>query len=258
MMFVKAILDGTTKIVFDYKNRPINLFKIDKDTHIPVRLLQTDGFYYGNCEIQETNIDPNTLKEKDCFGSLVAPITWELISCKDFLNKYTCKVEFEEYSKRKYGEPKLSKPTELKNTPQFTSVEYIHNKCTCPIFINGDDVWIKHKDYFSESFRPPAEDIGKSQNYILKKYFGAEKSNKFIYSDSWGDIVLRNEAWLCLKNLYKKIKYCGEIQSNFEVQKTVNNFYNIKYKADDVIDGVNNMSKFYENLIHTLYQKQDE
>lgn len=258
MVFVNTILDGTTKTVFDYRNRPTNLFEIDKDTHIPVRLLQTDGFYYGNCEVQEINIDPNTLKGKDCFGSLVAPITWELMSCKDFLNKYTCKIEFEEYSKRKYGEPKLSKPAELKNIPQFSTISYIYKKCTCPIFIKENDVWIKHNDYFSDTFNPPTADIGKPTSYILKKYFNTNLKEKFVYSDNWGSVVLRSEAWLCLRNLFAKTKLFDETSVLFDIENAVNNFYKKQYGIDNVLDGVNTMSKFYENLVHTLYKKQDE
>ena len=44
-------------------------------------------------------------------------------------------------------------------------------------------------------------------NYYLKKYFEKTKSEKFIYSDCWGSIILRNEAWIKLENLIPLCKY---------------------------------------------------
>ncbi len=33
-----------------------------------------------------------------------------------------------------------------------------------------------------------------------------DKKTKFIYSDSWGSIILRNEAWITIENLVAVIK----------------------------------------------------
>lgn len=253
MVFVKEILDNSVRVIYDYKNRPIQLFKINDDTHIPVRILQTDDFYYGKCEVRTVNINPDTLEIKDCFGSLTVPITSELMSCEDFLNKYKPAIKFEEFSKRKYGQPKLSKPAPLKGVKQFGTTKYNH-KCTCPVFVLNNDVWVKHNDYFSEMFRPPAEDIGKPLSHIAKKYFNKSTSEKLLYANNWASVVLRNEAWLCLKNLAKQIQIFDKIQVQFEVQKAVNAFYKSKYSVEDVLDGINDMSRFYENLVHLLHK----
>lgn len=111
------------------------------------------------------------------------------------------------YSHRYYGQPKLSKPKELKGIKQLCSVDFIPKKCKTPIFINDNDLWIKHSDYFSFIWRPPVgEKIGMPISYYLKKYFNKDKKEKFIYSDGWASIVLRNEAWIQIKDIIPMIQ----------------------------------------------------
>lgn len=112
-------------------------------------------------------------------------------------------VAFEAYSFRQYGQPKLSKPKELIGIRQIASIPYIPQKCTCPMFINGNDVWIKHGDYFSPSLQ--TEEIGAPLEYLANKYADKQKGKKFIYSDAWGSIVLRQEAWLVVRGLVSAI-----------------------------------------------------
>ena len=114
-------------------------------------------------------------------------------------------VVFEVISLRIYGQPKLRKPDELKGVKQAFSVDYIPKKCRCAVYINGVDVWIKHGDYFSESLSLPEEDRGMPLGYLAKKYVGERSVKSFIYPDAWGDIVLRNEAWICLRGLMRDI-----------------------------------------------------
>ena len=90
-------------------------------------------------------------------------------------------------SKRIYGEPKLSKPKDLKNIKQAFSVK-LNTKCKCPIFTKGNDVYIKVKDWFSD--------------YIPKELI----RHKFIYNDSFGAVVFRNEAWIKIDNLICQVK----------------------------------------------------
>ncbi len=72
--------------------------------------------------------------------------------------------------------------------------------------MKDDDVWVKHRDYFSPSFIPPVEDLGKPLDYILEKYFDSNMEKKFVYSDNWSDVVLRTEAWIVIENLIAVIK----------------------------------------------------
>lgn len=84
---------------------------------------------------------------------------WMWTDVKKFYDDYVDKeLKFEVVSFRKYGEPKLTKPKELKGIKQFDSVDYIPKKCKCQIFIKDNDVFIKHNDYFS----PILEDTDES------------------------------------------------------------------------------------------------
>ena len=114
-------------------------------------------------------------------------------------------IAFQIYSMRFYGQPKLSKPKELRGIKQAFSVDYVPGKCKCQVFVKGNDVWVKHRDYFSNPMPILAEDLGTPLAYRAKKYLNKNMSSKFIYDDSWGSIVLRNEAWLVVKNLYRQV-----------------------------------------------------
>ena len=48
-------------------------------------------------------------------------------------------------------------------------------------------------------------------SYYMKKYFSKDKKDKFVYPDCWGDIVLRNEAWILLKDIIPLIKTENEV-----------------------------------------------
>lgn len=116
------------------------------------------------------------------------------------------KLQFIEYSKRFYGEPKLILPKELKGIKQWDSVDYIPKKCKCAIYIKGNDVWIKHRDYFSQEMKLPPEDFGMPLEVLANKYCDKQKKNKFIYPDCWGSIVLRMKHGYVLKTLLQLLK----------------------------------------------------
>ena len=152
----------------------------------------TDGLYYDIAEYQ--------FKSND---TLIYPITFTYSNPSEVENLFfgtSLKCEIPTY--RIYGQPALKKPTELKGIKQSFSVEFIPNKCKCQCFVNGNDLWIKHRDFFSTSHRPSQNDIGTPLTYRAEKYFGVSKSylDKFVYKDSWGDIILRNEAWIVFRN----------------------------------------------------------
>lgn len=111
-------------------------------------------------------------------------------------------IKYIEYSVRHYGQPKLKKPKELNKIKSQFSVDYIPKHCKCQCFIKENDVWVKHRDYFSSCMKEKPEDFGTPLEYRIRKYLGKNKKNKMdSYPDCWGGIVLRNEAWLCIKNL---------------------------------------------------------
>ncbi len=93
-------------------------------------------------------------------------------------------------SSRQYAQPKLKKPKELKGVKQSFSVDWIYKKCRCSCFINGNDLWIKHRDFNSI-------DVYELEN---------KKNKKFIYNDNFGCIVLRGEAWILLRDFVLDIE----------------------------------------------------
>jgi hypothetical protein len=135
--------------------------------------------------------------------------------------------------KRKYGEPKLTKPKELKGL-KGASIDFIPKKCKFQYYTAEDDLYILCRDFFSPTFYPPVEDRGLSLSVLYKKYFGVDKHCKnFVYPDTWGSIVLRNEAWLKMEN-YKIID--KQSKNQFERRKEFKNvFVNGLLKAGYVV-----------------------
>lgn len=141
---------------------------------------------------------------------VLVPISWTVGTPKDFYNNIinVDRMKYVEYSFRSHGDPKLTRPKELKGIKSIGSAEFITKKCNTQVFVEGNNVWIKHTDYFSSIWRPPAsERFDMPLSYYLRKYFGKNKSEKFIYPDGWGEIVLRNEAWIRLDNLVPMCRY---------------------------------------------------
>lgn len=176
--YLKTLTDGTL------------VFQLWKDT--------TDNIYYDSVQYK--------------FQSRDSPIItnlWTIISIEEFYVKFfdgdlSCEIPIYRF----YGEPKLSKPKELKGVKQSFTTEWIYKKCTCPCFVKDNDLWIHHKDFFSQSHKPTdLIDYTMPLDYRLKKYFGQDNPTlkHFVYSDCWGDVVLRNEAWIVFRNFKQVI-----------------------------------------------------
>lgn len=151
------------------------------------------------------------------------------------------------HSFRKYGQPKLDKPKELKGIKQALSVDYIPNKCKCQVFVLGDDVWVKHGDYFSPSMK--VEEIGAPLDYLVNKYTDKTKGKKFVYGDAWGDIIERQEAWIRIDNLMSEInsgKFELDIVNEIRSQQE-------KYHGFDEYElCCSDMERFWEKLVNGL------
>lgn len=120
-------------------------------------------------------------------------------------------VHFSNIQYRNYGQPKLKKPIELKNIKSFDKVSGVQ-KATSPLFVKDNDLYVQCKDYFSPSWEPPSEYIGVPLSVIVQKFFNQERKNKFVYPDGWGDIVLRNEAWLKVSNVVLTVDYLNSVK----------------------------------------------
>lgn len=183
-------------------------------------------------------------------------ILWTWVKPEEFYRRFVDRVPcFTVHSLRYYGQPKLRKPTELKGVKQTFSVDYIAGKCRCAVFVSGDDVWIKHGDYFSVSMTPPAEEMGMPLGYMAKKYVGERSTKSFIYPDAWGDIVLRNEAWLRLPGIMIDIR-AGEshrrlVSTIVREQERAHGFGEYALDSSD-------MERFWERVISELIRTGNE
>lgn len=158
-------------------------------------------------------------------------------------------MRYKIHSFRRYGEPKLKKPKILSGIQQAFSVDYIPGKCRCQVFIKGEDVWIKHKDYFSETYEPTMEELGMPLNYYAEKFLGKDRPKKFAYEDAWGAVVLRNEAWIVIEGLMKEIK-SGRFQLDIvreirEQQERLHEFEKYELVSTE-------MERFWERLVAEL------
>lgn len=154
-------------------------------------------------------------------GTVVVPFGWNLSNPADFCKRFLfTQAEYSVFSSGRNHR----KPKELSGIRKFASVDF--GKCKCQLFLKGDNLYIDHHDYFSPSWRPPADDIGIPQNYYLNKYFGgATRPEKFIYSDNWGDIVLQNKAWLRITNFVPMVKTLSAPQISQKVWSMVRDYH---------------------------------
>lgn len=188
-----------------------SFYEVYKNDNFKVRLLKIDNEYYAYADYQ-------------MYPNLIEKITWTVVNLFEIDNLLSLgSIGFEIISRREYSEPKLSKPKELKGIKSIGSVDYIPKHSKPQLFIKDNDLYIKHNDYFSYYWQPPVgERIDMPLSYYANKYFNKKRQEKFIYPDCWGSIILRNEAWLCIKNgvswisLKNKWKWSKEV---YEAQK---------------------------------------
>lgn len=167
------------------------------DCYVTLHKDTNDGVWYDLCEYQLHKIDAS-----------VVPIFKAISTPKEFCLKFLSPKT--EYIVLCMGN-KLSKPKELKGIKNFASVSFIPNRCTCQLFLDDSDLYIKHPDYFSPTYCRP-EDYGTPLSYRAKKYGISVPKNKFIYDDNWGAIVLRREAWIKISNFCFLICHLDNVQ----------------------------------------------
>ena len=124
-------------------------------------------------------------------------------------------------------------------------------KCACQVFIKGNDVWVKHRDYFSPSICEP-EDYGKSLNQLCEKYMGKERSKKFVYEDSWGDLVARSEAWIKLEGLMDDI---ARGVFPLDIVATIIRQQELTHSMELYELCCTHMERFWENTVMAVYRE---
>lgn len=192
MTFIEQIKSNGEFLGYDYKRREV--YKLP--------------YSFGEIECKLSKIDENGLYydfamyRVSLYHRAMNPVCFTLSTPERVCRLLqTPAVKFEVYSHRQYGEPRLEKPKELKNIRPVTVADFIPKKCACLIFIKDNDVWVKHNDYLSSTWKSKSADIGMPLESKLKKYFNKSRKKKFIYGDCWGSVVLRNEAWVVLRNI---------------------------------------------------------
>lgn len=196
--YIDKLLKLPHQVKYDYRGREILIYKIKYNT-VYVRLFKVDDFYLDGLQYQEYKA-----------GRFINPITWTMSTPQELYEEiFIQPITVERYSMRLYGQPKLPKPKELKGINKAFNINFFKN-CSCQCFVKGNDLWIKHRDYFSQPIDKP-EDSGTPLEYRIKKYGIDSKVNSgFVYNDCWGAIVGRNEAWIIIKDVIPQVNRCSE------------------------------------------------
>ncbi len=113
-------------------------------------------------------------------------------------------------SHRLYGQPKITRPKEIKGAEEFFS-GYIRQKAKSSCYLSGNVVYIKCRDLFSlEMSFPEPIDASLPLSALAKKYperFGGRNiSNRFVYPDAWCRIIARNEGYIKIEGLVEAVK----------------------------------------------------
>lgn len=202
------------------------IYKIFKDKEIPVFLK-----FWGDkiCCFLDTS-ESNFL--------------WSVISAEEFYEKYIEKqdktLNVIEYSKRRYGEPKLTKPKILRGIMPVFSIMMIGRKNQ--IYIQNNDVWIKANDYFSEDI---------SQEEAIERGIKIKIREKLCYKNNYVAVTLRGEGWICIQNL---LLFINDKSIYRRLNEKIHELYNWKY-PDDIS---HEWERIYEELINKLRNERCE
>lgn len=123
-------------------------------------------------------------------------------------------MKYEVIQARRWGAPKLKRPEELKGRKKTFSVGDRHLRLDWYLLPGGVAI-VYCNNFFSKSYSPPPE-FGPchSMNEIIaafNKQFPSlainPKKEKFVYPDNYGEIILRNEAWLKFSEIPENFKF---------------------------------------------------
>lgn len=151
---------------------------------------------------------------------------------KKLFEKHVMQTKVKIISKRKYGEPRLQKPKELKGIKQSFSVNW-NPKCKCQCYVKDNNLYIKHRDFGSIDIYGLTLEQKKKMINI---------NQKFIYNDNFGCVVLRGEAWILLED------FIIDIKNNVFPPKL---FYNL---AEQITGDIGNCEweRFFEKVINKM------
>ena len=235
--YIEKIKQQSEFLGYDRYNYEVYKCKYNKG-YILIQLAKdkSDNTYYDYAQYQEY---------KNC--DLINPVTKTMSTPKEVYEMISMQYpKYIIYSHRYYGEPKLQKPKELKGIKPIGKATYIPKHCEPQVFMKDNDVYIRHTDYFSYTWQPPkGERMDMPLSYYMNKYFSTKRSEKFIYPDCWGSIILRNEAWILLKDILQIIQtenYTSVAQEILKLQKTDKN--STSFSISDDMEWI----RFWENV----------
>lgn len=242
--YIEIIKQKAEFLGYDYRGRECYKGKYYKG-YLIIKLCKdtADNSYYDVVYYQEhTN------------GQYIVPTLFTLSTSKEVCKLLSIEEpHYTVYSHRYYGQPKLSKPKALKGIKPIGSATFIQGHCSPQIFIENNNIWIKHTDYFSNSWRPPeGERIDMPISYYLQKYFNKSKTEKFIYADCWSSIVLRNEAWIILENYIPVLKTSSRTAFTHSIIKEQRKDKYTQFRTAD-IEGI--WSRFWEDMYRVVKER---
>lgn len=161
----------------------------------------SDGVWYDFCEYQFWKS-----------GALVVPVTKTLSNPAEFCKQFLFPKS--EYSVLCKG-GKLSKPEEIRGIQKFASVSF-EGLCQCQLFLKGDDLYIKHNDYFSKQ-RPTG------------------KIDPITHIEEW--VVCICHAWLRITNFVPLVRLLNSAEIATNVWSMIRDYhhwneneYNMEWK----------------------------
>lgn len=155
-------------------------------------------------------------------GRLIEPVCWNVSNPREVCYKFLIGPSTYEVLSRG---GKLRKPAELKGVKHIATAMF--SKASCQIFIKGWDMYIKHTDYFSPSYRRD-EDLGTPLEYRCRKYGVSERGNKFVYPDCWGDIVQRRNAWVKVSNFIPMLYNLDDVKCGRRLYEMLSDYHHFR------------------------------
>lgn len=138
-------------------------------------------------------------------------------------------VQLHVISWREYGQPKLKSPLILKGHKPDFKIPW-NKKLDFNVYVVNKDVYVFFHDWYSRFYKPHNphaynihQMIDDWNEHMVKH--GVEqinqKAKKFIYADSFCEIILRGDAWLLYKNLVRDCDGDRNVWSGAVEQKMI-------------------------------------
>lgn len=180
-----------------------------------------------------------------------------LVNDFKILDKFPAKIgEFgTEYEVLQIAESgvKLQKPKVLKGIKPFGKIGYGEKQIKCQYFILDNDCYIKHMDYFSPSMTSNDTDCGADLNTLCNKYLGKSSSQRFVYDDAWGDILLQRKAWIKIANFVFACDNMHQIKLKNLIISLQEDYHATYMRKNELVGSC--FDRFWESLINDYSSK---